>query len=124
MDLRELTTRLVLGKELVNINLLSLSYPSDAKLADAIELGQDSHGHIPTLDSLDALKLEFKIILTSLTLQLDLLGLSNLLHEFLFFLGGLIIDWCLCSMVMSDLLSKLNKVNHDVLDLPWCLGLL
>ena len=68
MNLSKLAARLILSKELLNINLLGLSNPLDARIANAIELGQDSHRHIPTLDSLDALKLEFKIILTSLAL--------------------------------------------------------
>ena len=73
MDFSKLTTRFVLGKELVNINLFSLSYSPDARIADAIELGQDPHRHILTPDSLDALKLKFQIIITSLTLKPDLL---------------------------------------------------
>ena len=68
MNLSKLTARSVLSKELVNINLLGLSNPLDARIANAIELSQDSNWHISTLDSLDALKLEFKIILTSLPL--------------------------------------------------------
>ena len=68
MNLSKLTARLILSKELLNINLLGLSNPLDARIANAIELSQDSHRHITTLDSLDALKLEFKIILTSLAL--------------------------------------------------------
>ena len=79
MNLSELTTRFVLGKELVHINLLSLSYSPDARIADTIELGQNPHRHILTLDSLDALKLKFKIIITSLTFQLDLPGSNNLI---------------------------------------------
>ena len=105
MDLSELTTGLVPSEELVHINLLSLPYSLDARIADAIELGQDPHGHIFTPDSLDALKLKLKIIITSLTLQPDLLGPGNLLHEFLFFIRRLFIRMSLGSMIMSYLSS-------------------
>ena len=124
MDFSKLTTRFVLGEEFVNINLFSLSNAPDARIADAIELGQNPHRHILTLDSLDALKLKFQIIITSLTLKPDLLGSSNLLHEFLFFIRGLFISMSLCSMVMSDLSNQLVEVNIHGLILPWCLGLL
>ena len=124
MDLSELTTGLVPGEELVHINLLSLPYSPDARIADAIELGQNPHRYILTLDSLDALKLKFKIIITSLTLKPDLLGSSNLLHEFFFFIRGLFISMSLCSMVMSYLSNQLVEVNIHGLILPWCLCLL
>ena len=124
MDLSKLTTRFVLGKELVNINLFSLSYSPDARIADTIELGQDPHRHILTPDSLDALKLKLKIIITSLTLQPDLLGPGNLLHEFLFFIRRLFIRMSLGSMIMSYLSSQLTEVNTHGLILPWCLCLL
>ena len=124
MYFSKLTTGLVSGEKLVHINLLSLPYSPDARIADAIEFSQDSYRDILTPDSLDALKLKLKIIITSLTLQPDLLGPGNLLHEFLFFIRRLFIRMSLGSMVMSYLSSQLTEVNTHGLILSWCLCLL
>jgi len=54
MDLSELASWFVLGKELIDIKVGGLSYPLDAGVAYAEELGQDSNRNIPTPDPLDA----------------------------------------------------------------------
>ena len=85
MDLSELASWFILGKELINIKVGALSYPLDAGIADAKELGQDPYRHISTSDPLDAFKLQLLLVFWLLTLELDLLWLQGVVCGFSFF---------------------------------------
>ena len=85
MDLSELASRFVFGKELIDIKVGGFSYPLDTGVANAKELGQNPNRHIPTSDPLDTFKLKLLLIFRLLTLKLDLLWLKGEVYGFSFF---------------------------------------